>query len=161
MIAQGEPHLKRTESSRQFDRFFEVGVAFDGIFIEWANIIAAVGKCRSGSLRITMQQASTVEGLVEPFVRIEGERVCSGKSPKFSWYCNCGQRTIRAVYVKPRSVLGRDLRNLSQWVECACVHGPRRRNYCQGRNAKLLVSSHTFFKSFRNHSEALIHSNEP
>src|ERR1041384_1669920 len=82
VIAHRQPDLECTKTPRQLHRFFEKAEALDRIRGKRLSIIPAMGKRAVRVRRIAEEQAAAIQRLIEPFMGIEGKRVCTLQTAK-------------------------------------------------------------------------------
>jgi len=73
-------------------------------------------------IAITIKQATAVDGLVEPLVRIEGNRVGQVQSFELLRSRQRRQDAEGAVDMEPKTFGLRDFRDLTQWIDGAGGH---------------------------------------
>ena len=121
VVTQRQPQLKGTESSGQLQRLFEECEAFYWISVERASIVSAVRERVLSSFRRAIQKATTIQRLIEPLVRVERNRVGKFQAVELFSDCDCGERPIGPIHVKPGMLAVSDLGKLSQGINRASV----------------------------------------
>src|SRR5579864_930747 len=119
VIPQRQPQFKRAEAPRQLNRFFEERERFDRIGTERARVVSGVRESHTRGIRRAVEQASAIERLIEPLMRIERNRVSQFDAIELVALCYGCQSSIGSVDVKPQSVPLRDPGNFSQRINRA------------------------------------------
>src|ERR1700738_3551311 len=118
------PELQRAEASRQLDAAVGKGKAA-GHDAAW-HLFKVAGSCGEGSgvkLRIPHQHAADLEGQVDPFVQVEGERVCllDAADECRVILAEAQQRSERSVDVKPETVTAANLGESGEVIDSAGI----------------------------------------
>src|SRR6476469_1046364 len=160
VVAQGQPELESSEGSRKLNRFFEEGKPLDGIVGESAGVFSGV---RKGALRcgcVPVEQATASGWLIEPFVRIKGERVGALQSSKRIGNRQGCERTISAVNMQPKSEFPAYVRDCAERIDAPSRGGSRACNDGNWQLAILQVQSDLPPKVLRSHAERFVHWNQ-
>ena len=71
VVAQRQPDLQGAEAAGKLDGLFEKREALNRIRAELFGIVARISEGTLGRADISVEQAPAIEGLVQPFMRIE------------------------------------------------------------------------------------------
>ena len=119
VILQRQPELERAEAPRQLHRLLEKGEPLHRFVAEHAHIVAAVREGRAGHCRIPIEQAAAVDRLVQPFVRIERQRIGLLQPAKLFGHRQRSESAIGAVDVQPQVLALGDVSDLGQRIDGA------------------------------------------
>ena len=160
VVAQRHPQLHGAESSRQLQRFFEKRIPLHRVCARGTSIVATMGERLSRPFGRPIEQTAAVERLIQPFVRVERNRVRKFQTIEFDPIGHCRQSAIGAVNVKPCIVALGDLRNLSKWINRTGVHRTRGSDDRQRSSARGFILENARFEFRRNHAECRVRANQ-
>ena len=75
VIAEREPELQRTEAPRELERLLEDREAFDGVVAQRPCVVGGERERLPRQRGVAVEQQADVDGLVEPLVRVQRNRV--------------------------------------------------------------------------------------
>ena len=129
VVLEGEPQLERAEPAGELDRLVEEREALDGVVARRLHVFGAVGEREPSDLGVAVEEDAAVERLVEPFVRVERDRVGLRHARELLRLRKCGRSAVGAVDVEPQTVPPRDVCELGERIDRAAHDRPGRTDH--------------------------------
>ena len=99
MVSHGKPHLQRAEAPRQLEGLLEEHERLERIVRKRHDIVVGVREGTTREIAVAEQQKAAIDGLVQPLVEIEGDRICQTKRPDPFRRGERGQATVGSIDV--------------------------------------------------------------
>ena len=101
-------------------------------------------KCHLRKCAVLIEEHPTIHRLIEPFVKVDRERIGLSQPAKLLGHYECRRHPVRAIHVQPQSMFAAEYRDFLQRVDGARIDssgGSDNRNQLAPRGAVALPCS--------------------